>query len=127
MQLKPNSFSRVAMKKRASWCLPPNLFEEPYGEWIPIGFPVACLYGCHDHQDEHDDDQNAKQDEANEDEAEEPCNDGVNGLGNLKIQRLLTLLIHKRVIVLLEEPDNERTNDVSKRHTNKCSQRGQMA
>ena len=79
-------------------------------------FPVGYLDRVHDGQDDPHQRKDPNEQESNEDQGENseerPGHQQVNSPGNLRVDDVLAYLVHQGVVLLPDQPADERANDV---------------
>ena len=82
------------------------LLDQANGKGIAIRLAFVGLDRRDNNEDDVRDEQSDEEKESDKYEHEEQASNAVNGDRNLEIQRLLSLLIYERKLVLLNQPDN---------------------
>lgn len=104
------------------------------GERIMVGDIVACSHCCDDGEDDvgcHDERDDRVEQDSDEQRREPDCDeqgdDSIDGHGDLEVHGLPALLVHDGIFILLEEPDNERAQDISEGYAQQDDQCREMA
>ena len=90
-----------------------KLLDEPDRHWVAIEFSVARLDRGDDDEDGVQHPKNRDEDEADQDEAKDPGDEGVKEHRDLKVERFLAVRIDLGRVAALDQPDDERPEQVA--------------
>ena len=95
----------------------PGLSQEPDRGRIVVFFPVAGLHGGDDDAGKPGNQDDRQNDKSDQHEAEAPCDQAVDRVGNLEVEHLFAGGIDLRTVGALHEPDDQGNHDMSEGKT----------
>src|SRR4029077_17600224 len=99
-----------------------DLLNQPNRNRIAIELPFACLDRGDDHQDQIQNVENAEDDKSDQHQAEHARDQVIDQHRDLKIERLLSVLVDLGGIPTFDQPNNQRTENVTGPRYKKSSQ-----
>src|SRR4249920_1952536 len=95
---------------------PAPLLYQPQRDRITIGLAVVRRQRCNDDEEQIEQADDPDQKEADQHDHQHDAHDRRNRHRDLEIQRLLALVVDERHLVLLDLPDDQRTDDRAERN-----------
>ena len=83
------------------------LLDKSHAQRITVLFTAVGLYCSNDHHNQIKYAYNKQQGKTNNDQCEKERDKGIDGYGYLKVKGLLTLIVYERGFILLDQPYNE--------------------
>ncbi len=116
-----------ARRARQDWESVFRLLNQTDRDWIAVEFPFARLNGGDDHQDQIQNVQYAKDHKPDQHQTKHTSDQIIDQHGDLKIERLFSMLVDFRRLAALGQPNNQRAKDVPRPWHEEADQRAGVA